>query len=82
MSNALAGALVSGGGVLLAALILAAWLATAGEDFWGVAKLALAAHIPVMLIEGFVGGCIISFLFRIKPEMLAARKQIGSLKKE
>jgi cobalt/nickel transport system permease protein len=81
MSNALTGALVSGGGVLLAALILAAWLTTAGEDFWGVAKLALAAHFPVMLIEGFVGGCTISFLFRVKPEMLAARTLSGSLKK-
>jgi len=73
LSNVLAGALVSGGGVLLAALILAAWLAMAGEDFWGVAKLALAAHIPVMLIEGVVGGCTVSFLFRVKPEMLTAR---------
>lgn len=73
MSNTLTGALVSGGGVLLAALILAALLATAGEDFWGVARIALAAHIPVMLIEGVVGGCTVSFLFRVKPEMLAAR---------
>jgi cobalt/nickel transport system permease protein len=80
LSNTLAGALVSGGGVLLAALILAALLATAGEDFWGVAKIALAAHIPVMLIEGVVGGCTVSFLFRVKPEMLAARTLTGPLK--
>jgi cobalt/nickel transport system permease protein len=80
LSNTLAGALVSGGGVLLAALILAALLATAGEDFWGVAKIALAAHIPVMLIEGIVGGCTVSFLFRVKPEMLAARTLTGPLK--
>ena len=82
MSNTLAGALVSGGGVLLAALILAALLATAGEDFWGVARIALAAHIPVMLIEGIVGGCTVSFLFRVKPEMLAARTLTGPTEKE
>lgn len=82
MSNTLAGALVSGSGVLLAALILAALLATAGEDFWGVARIALAAHIPVMLIEGIVGGCTVSFLFRVKPEMLAARILTGPTEKE
>ena len=79
-SNALAGALVSGGGVLLAGLLLAALLATAGEDFWGVAKLAVAAHVPVMLIEGCVGGCTIAFLFRVKPEMLTPRKFSGMSK--
>ena len=77
-SNALAGAVVSGGGVLLAGLLLAGLLAMAGEDFWGVAKLAVAAHVPVMLIEGCVGGCTIAFLFRVKPEMLAARSFFGA----
>ena len=76
-SNALAGILVSGGGVLLAGLLLAALLATAGEDFWGVAKLAVAAHVPVMLIEGGVGGCTVVFLFQVKPELLAVQSFSG-----
>ena len=64
----------------MAGLLLAALLATAGEDFWGVAKLAVAAHVPVMLIEGCVGGCTIAFLFRVKPEMLTPRKFSGMSK--
>jgi len=72
-SNSLAGALTGGGGTLLAALMLAVLLATAGEDFWGVAKIAIAAHIPVVLIESVVGGFTLSFIFRVKPEMLTSK---------
>ncbi len=70
--NVLAGVLASGGGVMLSALALALLLATAGEDFLAVAKLALAAHIPVVLIEAAVGGAIVAFLFKVKPDMLGA----------
>jgi len=72
-SNSLVGALTGGGGTLLAALMLAALLATAGEDFWGVAKIAIAAHIPVVLIEAVVSAFTLSFIFRVKPEMLTAK---------
>lgn len=72
-SHLLAGALVSAGGVLMAGLLLAGLLTTAGEDFWGVAKLALAAHVPVMLIEAGVGASTIAFLYKVKPEMLNRR---------
>jgi cobalt/nickel transport system permease protein len=70
--NMMIGALVSGGGVLLSAILLALLLATAGEDFFGVAKLALAAHIPVVVIEALVGGAVVSFLFKVKPDLLGA----------
>lgn len=69
-SNGLAGAAASGIGTLMAALILAILLVTAGEDFWGVAKLAVVAHLPVVAVEALVGGGIVSFLFRVKPELL------------
>ncbi|MGD9949368.1 MAG: cobalt transporter CbiM [Desulfobulbus sp.] len=70
VSNAIVGGLVSAGGVLLAALLLALLLATGGESFLGVAKIAVLAHVPVMVVEGLVGGFVISFLFRVKPELL------------
>lgn len=57
-------------GILGAALLLAMLLALSGKDFLGVARLALLAHLPVMLIEGFMTGFIIAFLTRVKPEML------------
>lgn len=68
--NTLAGALAGGLGILLAAALLAALLYTSGEDFIGVAKIALAAHIPVIIIEAAVSAFTVSFVFRVKPELL------------
>lgn len=65
-----AGAVAGGLGTILAALGLAVLLATGGEDFFGVAKLALIAHIPVIIIETLVTGFLVSFLYRVKPELL------------
>jgi len=70
LSNTIAGAVCGGLGTVLAATILALLLTTAGEDFFGVAKLALAAHIPVFLVEAGVSAFAVSFLFRVKPELL------------
>lgn len=57
-------------GTTLAALLLALLLATGGEDFFGVAKIALAAHVPVIVIEGLVSAFTIGFLARVKPALL------------
>ncbi|SFM48192.1 cobalt transporter CbiM [Thermodesulforhabdus norvegica] len=57
-------------GVLTAALILAVLLALSGEVFWGVAKVAFLAHIPVAAVEGGVSAFAVSFLYRVKPELL------------
>jgi len=64
------GGLAGAVGTVMAALILAGLLVTGGEDFFGVAKIALLAHVPVILIEGLVSGFTIGFLARVKPEML------------
>lgn len=66
------GGICGGLGIAGSALILALLLAGSGEDFLGVAKLALAAHLPVVFIEALVAAFIIRFLFKVKPEMLAA----------
>jgi cobalt/nickel transport system permease protein len=67
-------AIVGGGagavGTALAAIILAVLLSTGGEDFFGVAKIALLAHVPVFIIEGLVSAFTIGFLARVKPELL------------
>lgn len=70
MSNTVAGALAGGLGTFLAASLLAGLLFTSGEDFLGVAKLALAAHIPVIIIETAISAFTISFIYRVKPELL------------
>ncbi len=66
VTGGVAGAL----GTALAAVILAALLASGGEDFIGVAKIALLAHVPVFVIEGLVSAFTIGFLARVKPELL------------
>ena len=57
-------------GTAMAAVILALLLMTGGEDFFGVAKIALVAHVPVFIIEGVVSTFTIGFLFRVKPALL------------
>jgi cobalt/nickel transport system permease protein len=68
--QALAGGVAGAAGTVLAAVFLALLLAAGGEDFFGVAKLALAAHVPVIIIEGVVSGLTIGFLARVKPALL------------
>lgn len=68
--QALLGGVAGALGTVLAALFLALLLVTGGEDFFGVAKVALAAHAPVFLIEGVVSFFTIGFLARVKPELL------------
>lgn len=64
------GGLAGASGTVMAAVILAILLATGGEDFFGVAKIALLAHVPVIIIEGIVSGFTIAFLIRVKPALL------------
>ena len=68
--QAIVGGVAGAIGTALAAIILAVLLATGGEDFFGVAKLALVAHVPVFIIEGLVSAFTIGFLARVKPELL------------
>ncbi|MBC7189190.1 cobalt transporter CbiM [Candidatus Aerophobetes bacterium] len=57
-------------GVLFGVIILALALITTGNEFTGVAKYASFAHIPVMIIEGIVTGFAVSFLIKVKPEII------------
>ncbi|MDZ7640908.1 MAG: cobalt transporter CbiM [Desulfurivibrio sp.] len=68
--QALLGGVAGALGTGLAALLLALLLVTGGEDFFGVAKIALAAHLPVFIIEGVVSFFTIGFLAKVKPEIL------------
>ena len=69
-SHMLAGAFVGGLGTALAGIFLALLLMTSGEDFFGVAKVALAAHVFVMAIEALVTAFTVSFLMKVKPEVI------------
>ena len=56
--------------VLLSALLVAAALISTGSAFTTSAKVAVAAHLPVMVIEGILTGFTVNFIKKIKPEML------------
>jgi cobalt/nickel transport system permease protein len=58
------------GAILLAGLLLALSLVSVGEQFLPVAKLVLAAHLPVMMIEGLITAVCVRFLRQVRPELL------------
>lgn len=66
----LAGAITGSGSVLGAGLLVALALALTGEGFLPAAQTILLAHIPIMIIEGIITATIISFMAKVKPELL------------
>ncbi len=61
-------------GIGIGSILVAAALVSTGESFAGVAKLIVAAHIPVMVIEGIITAFCVTFLKKVKPEILEVAK--------
>lgn len=64
------GAIGGAGAVTLTTLMVAGSLALSGEAFWLAAKATLIAHIPVMVVEGFVTAAAVLLIRQVKPEFL------------
>lgn len=64
------GALSGGTAVILGTIFLALSLFSAGEAFTSVAKVVAASHIPIIIIEAVITGAAVSFLAKVKPELL------------
>ncbi|RLG25083.1 cobalt transporter CbiM [Methanosarcinales archaeon] len=75
ISKTLLGAICGGLAVLITAVLLAVCLITTGDEFQDVAKVAVAAHIPIMVIELIITGSVVAFLAKVKPEMLPINKE-------
>ena len=56
--------------VFLTSLMVAISLLFTEESFFEVASLVVAAHLPVMIIEGFVTAFCIGFLKKVHPAAL------------
>jgi cobalt/nickel transport system permease protein len=56
--------------VLLSALILGLALVFTEENFFEVSAIVIAAHIPVMIIEGLITAMCVAFLRKVQPNML------------
>ncbi|MCA9438944.1 MAG: energy-coupling factor ABC transporter permease, partial [Candidatus Omnitrophica bacterium] len=57
-------------GVSLSAIMASLVLLSAGKDFQTVVWIFLVSHIPIILIEALVTGGAVSFLLKVKPEIL------------
>ena len=60
--------------VMLSAAAVALYLFIAGREFYNTAKLVMYMNIPVAVIEGIATVFIVSFLLRVKPDILNIRK--------
>ncbi|RED53684.1 cobalt transporter CbiM [Aestuariispira insulae] len=49
--------------------VVAISLTLSGEKFYEAAKLVFLAHIPVMIIEGFVSAAAVYLIRKVKPEL-------------
>jgi cobalt/nickel transport system permease protein len=58
--------------VFLAGVIASFALMFTEESFWSVAAMVMAAHIPIMIIEGIVTTLCVVFLKKVQPSMLLA----------
>jgi cobalt/nickel transport system permease protein len=56
--------------VLLGGIIVGLALMFTEESFWKIAAMVLAAHLPVMAIEGIVTALCVAFLKKVQPAML------------
>ena len=70
LNPSLAGALCGASGILLSGIFLALMLISTGEEFREVAYVVVIAHLPVMVIEGIITGSVVSFLLKVRPELL------------
>jgi cobalt/nickel transport system permease protein len=67
------GVLLGGGAVAVAVVLNFLALLFGGKDDWQMlAKLVLLAHVPVVVIEGLMLGVLVSYLEKVKPEMLGS----------
>ena len=57
--------------VLVSSILVGFSLYLTGEAFLPAAKLIVAAHLPVMIIEGIVTAACIMFLKRVRPQLLS-----------
>ena len=56
--------------IILTAIMVAFSLALSGESFLLAAKAVLPAHIPIMIIEGFVSYAAVYLIHTVKPAFI------------
>jgi cobalt/nickel transport system permease protein len=59
--------------ILFSGLLVALSLIFTQENFLEVSGIIIAAHIPVMIIEGIITAICVTFLRKVRPEMLLGK---------
>lgn len=62
--------------IALTALLGSGLLLLSGKEFLGAVTAIGLAHIPVAMIEGFVTGAMLSFLHRVRPELIHDKNNV------
>lgn len=70
--SSLGAAFAGGSALTFSTLLVAGELALAGEGFVPAAKLILISHVPVIIIESLITALTVSFIRKVKPEILGA----------
>ena len=64
------GAIGGAGSIVITTVMVAFSLMLSGEAFLLAAKATFLAHIPVMIVEGFVTAAAVLLIRKVKPEFL------------
>jgi cobalt/nickel transport system permease protein len=59
-------------GVVFSCVMIGLTLLACGREFIGPVGALVVGHVPVLVIEGFVTGSAVSFLYKVRPEFLAS----------
>lgn len=76
VSEGLFGALAGGLAVIINIVFLSLTLLSAGEAFTEVAKFAALTHVPIIIIEAVITGAVVSYLAKVKPELLPLNTEV------
>lgn len=75
-SEGLFGALAGGLAVIINIVFLSITLLSSGEAFTEVAKFAALTHVPIIIIEAVITGAVVSYLAKVKPELLPLNTEV------
>ncbi len=70
------GGLAGAIGVFASGCVLALVMVTTGDAFIAVAETVLWIHVGIMIFEGFVVAACVSFLLKVRPDMLAGWRPV------
>ncbi|MDN3515288.1 MAG: cobalt transporter CbiM [Candidatus Brocadia sp.] len=69
------GSFISGGTILISAILLYVTLSSTHTALMPLAKLVFLGHIPIAVIEGFISFWLVHFLQKVKPSLLGIPAQ-------